>query len=29
MLLYLIETIKNKKNESYEKACNYLVEIFR
>jgi hypothetical protein len=29
MLLYLIEIIKAKQTDSYESACNYLVDIFR
>lgn len=29
MLLYLIDLIKQKQSQSYEKACDYLVEIFR
>ncbi|CAF4622067.1 unnamed protein product [Rotaria sp. Silwood1] len=29
MLLYLIEVIKAKQNDSYESACNYVVDIFR
>ncbi|CAF0980083.1 unnamed protein product [Rotaria sordida] len=29
MLLYLIEIIRAKQNDSYESACNYVVDIFR
>lgn len=29
MLLYLIDLLKQKQSQSYEKACDYLVEIFR
>ena len=29
MLLFLIETVRRKSIQSYEKACGYLVEIFR
>jgi hypothetical protein len=29
MLLYLIDVLRDKENDSYESACNYIVEIFR
>jgi hypothetical protein len=29
MLLYLLEILKAKQNNSYESACNYVVEIFK
>jgi len=29
MLLYLLEILKAKQSNSYESACNYVVEIFK
>lgn len=29
MLLYLIDVLREKDRDSYESACNYVVEIFR
>ena len=29
MLLYLIEILKAKQNDSYESACTYVIDIFR
>lgn len=29
MLLTLIDTLRDKQNDSYESACNYVIEIFR
>lgn len=29
MLLYLMDVLREKDSDSYESACNYVVEIFR
>lgn len=29
MLLYLIDVLRAKQSDSYESACNYVMEIFR
>lgn len=29
MLMYLIDVLRDKEQNSYESACNYVVEVFR